>query len=196
MKSNRFSEAKNLFFLSTGLLLSTLAPAQVPPDSTRLDSVQNRPYHVVRLRGDVQTLRSSFGLGSFKFPLYRVTDSTVSVLRARRLTPQAEIVTVPVRLIDELRIQRSTQRGGAGRGFLIGVATGALIGLISGDDHNGFIEFTAGQKALAFALPCGLTGLIVGGIISSHSLKIPLGRSQTKLAAERKPLQPYTLKPD
>lgn len=196
MKSNRFSAAKTLYVLLPGLFFGPFVLAQVRTDSIRLDSLESRPYHVVRLRGDVQTLRSSFGLLSFKFPLYRVTDSTVSVLRARRVMPQAEIVTVPVRLIDELRIQRSAQRGGAGRGLLIGAAAGALTGLISGDDDNGFIEFTAGQKALALALPSGLVGLLIGGAISSRSLKIPIGRSRTKLATERKPLQAYTLKPD
>ncbi len=57
---------------------------------------------------------------------------------------------------------------------LIGVGTGALIGIASGDDTHGFIRFSALEKALGFGIILGTLGLITGlvsGIISSTSDK-------------------------
>ncbi len=53
---------------------------------------------------------------------------------------------------------------GAGMGLLFGGTTGALIGFASGDDTDGFIQFTASEKALALGIVLGVAGATIGGI--------------------------------
>jgi len=55
----------------------------------------------------------------------------------------------------------------AGKGFLIGGGIGALIGLASGDDEEGFIRFTAGQKAISLGIGIGLSSALISGIIDA-----------------------------
>ena len=55
-------------------------------------------------------------------------------------------------------------------GILIGIGTGALIGLASGDDKPGFMSFSAGEKAAILGIFLGAVGLVVGlisGVFSS-----------------------------
>ena len=68
------------------------------------------------------------------------------------------------------------QKGGFGRGAwigaLIGLGTGALAGLISGnDDPNTFLAMTAGEKALILGTLGGAGGAIIGGIIGLATKK-------------------------
>jgi hypothetical protein len=49
-------------------------------------------------------------------------------------------------------------------GFLSGAATGGMIGLLSGDDEEGWFAWTAEQKALFGALGFGILGMSIGGI--------------------------------
>ena len=54
---------------------------------------------------------------------------------------------------------------GLGYGLLIGVGTGALIGLASGDnEEGGFFRFNAGEKALIGGVVLGVPATIIGGI--------------------------------
>jgi hypothetical protein len=61
---------------------------------------------------------------------------------------------------------------GMGEGIIIGGGIGVLLGFLSGDDEEGFIRFTAAEKALALGVVLGGAGLIIGtiaGIASSAS---------------------------
>jgi hypothetical protein len=49
-----------------------------------------------------------------------------------------------------------------GVGALLGGVIGAIIGFISGDDESGFLQFTAGEKAIGFGLIFGIVGGIIG----------------------------------
>lgn len=51
-------------------------------------------------------------------------------------------------------------------GGLIGGATGAFVGLISGDDEGGWFAMTAGDKALIGAALGIVIGGVIGGIIA------------------------------
>lgn len=70
--------------------------------------------------------------------------------------------------IEKVVIRR---KGATGRGFLygaiIGLASGAIWGLSSGNDRPGIISFTAGQKAVIGGVSCAIVGTGIGGIIGS-----------------------------
>lgn len=51
-----------------------------------------------------------------------------------------------------------------GLGVLIGGASGALVGLLSGDDQSGFFRYTALEKAGLGAVLGGVLGATIGGI--------------------------------
>lgn len=57
-------------------------------------------------------------------------------------------------------------------GALGGLVIGAIIGLASGDDTQGWIRFSAGQKAVMAGAALGVSGTVVGlilGLLSSSS---------------------------
>jgi hypothetical protein len=56
---------------------------------------------------------------------------------------------------------------GFGIGFLVGGGLGALVGLASGDDKEGFIRFSAGEKAAGAGLTLGLLGGTIGGAVGA-----------------------------
>ena len=70
--------------------------------------------------------------------------------------------------IEQVVLRR---KGATGRGFLygavIGLVSGAVWGLSSGNDRPGIISFTAGQKAVIGGVSCAIVGTGIGGIIGS-----------------------------
>ncbi len=77
-----------------------------------------------------------------------------------------------VRIGDVAQIKvrkKSSFLSDLGTGILIGGATGAVLGLASGDDKNMFFPWTAAQKALAYGLGLGVLGGGVGGIVGAIS---------------------------
>jgi len=72
--------------------------------------------------------------------------------------------------VSKIRIVKPSKFGsGVGLGILIGGASGALLGLVSGNDTSGFLRFSAGQKAAMGALGLGILGIPVGGIAGALS---------------------------
>ena len=69
-------------------------------------------------------------------------------------------------------------KGNIGKGFAIGAlsgfAVGAIAGLAAGDDSEGWIRFTAGQKALVSGVALALPGALIGGMIGAAKIKIPI----------------------
>jgi len=70
--------------------------------------------------------------------------------------------------LDELNYLRIEKRGtfftSFGTGILAGAVTGALMGLLSGNDKPGFMSWSAGQKALGFGVVLGGIGGVIGGV--------------------------------
>lgn len=64
-------------------------------------------------------------------------------------------------------VKKSGLFKGMGLGLLIGGASGALLGFASGDDKQGFMSFTAGEKAGMAALGLGIVGTLVGGTVGT-----------------------------
>ena len=60
-------------------------------------------------------------------------------------------------------IRTSRIAAGSSGGCLLGLLAGGLMGLASGDDKEGFISFTAKDKAVILGVLFGLTGGCLGG---------------------------------
>jgi len=114
--------------------------------------------------------------------LYSLTDSSL-LLSSEKLFPRPADTLVPrgtlsfgYRRMEQVDIYR---KGSIGRSVLVGLgigaATGALLGLISGDDHSGFFSYTAGEKAAGAGLVGGTLGTLIGliaGVASHHTFYI------------------------
>jgi hypothetical protein len=70
---------------------------------------------------------------------------------------RAHITGMDVRVGEERRRLK-----GLGVGALIGAGSGVVIGLASGDDEDGFVAFSAGEKAAIWGLTLGAVGGVVG----------------------------------
>lgn len=81
---------------------------------------------------------------------------------------RADIERMEVSVRRERRVLRKV-----GIGALAGAGTGAVVGLLSGDDEGGFINFTAEEKALMLGSAMGVLGGVVGlvaGIVVRHDV--------------------------
>jgi hypothetical protein len=92
--------------------------------------------------------------------------------------------TLAVALADVARLEVSSGRKrltgkGAGIGALVGATSGVVMGYASGDDR-GWCCFSAGEKAVAYGVGLGLSGLVVGMVIGAFPVSerwtsVPLG---------------------
>jgi opacity protein-like surface antigen len=74
-------------------------------------------------------------------------------------------ITVDIKKLKSIRIvKKSKLLQGLGSGLLIGGASGALLGFLSGDDSSGWFRMTAEQKALAGGVGLAILGAPIGGI--------------------------------
>jgi hypothetical protein len=84
------------------------------------------------------------------------------------------------------------------KGFLlglgIGASIGALVGFALGDSDPGLFGFTAGAKALYGSMALGAVGSIVGLMLGSVSLQIPLDGNVNMYQSKKAELERYTIK--
>lgn len=87
--------------------------------------------------------------------------------------------TVSKILIEDIKLIKTRKPGGGWKGLLwgagIGFGIGAFAGAISEDD--GWFDTTAGQRAVMAGVPLGAIGGVLGFIIGSIKIKIPINGS-------------------
>lgn len=121
--------------------------------------------------------------------LYRVEDNELTVKRLGH-TPTEYISFIPTD-IEQIELRRiggnkiSKIIGGA-----CGIIAGVLIGLSAGDDY-GFIEISKEAKAASLGVGLGLAGYMVGGMLGSIKVKIPINKSADQFKANRPKLESY-----
>ena len=77
---------------------------------------------------------------------------------------------IPISKVDSIIIPgESKVASSIGWGALIGFVVGGLLGIVGGDDEEGFIKFTAEEKALGGGAFLGLVGAIIGLIVGLSS---------------------------
>lgn len=77
---------------------------------------------------------------------------------------------IPISKVDSILIPgESRVASSMGWGALIGFCVGGLLGIASGDDKGGFVNFSAGKKALGFGGLLGGVGAIIGLVVGLSS---------------------------
>lgn len=100
-----------------------------------------------------------------------VTDSSLGIVTndigRNNLTISKVNDTVLIRSQDIIQVTivgKSKILQGMVEGILIGGVFGVLLGFAGGDDTEGFIRYTAAERASAFGVALGGSGLIIGAI--------------------------------
>ena len=88
---------------------------------------------------------------------------------------------------DLLQFRR---KGNEVNGFFLGALTGfvvgGFVGLVSGDDEPGWFSFTAEEKAVILGVLGTVPGAIIGGIVGSAKVKIPINGDYEKYKNQKK----------
>ncbi|MGB2764622.1 MAG: hypothetical protein WBC02_05650 [Candidatus Aminicenantaceae bacterium] len=146
MKEKKFkSMGKKLIFLITLFAVITFAT----------DSYAKEKKHGAKLL--IQTLDGQI----IKAELLAVKGSKLILMDDLSLSG---ITTDIYELISIRILKKSKLLKGLGAGLLIGGGSGALLGLLSGDDPPGWFSMTAGQKALIGGLGLAILSAPIGGI--------------------------------
>ena len=176
---------KHLLTLVISLLIAHQIQAQV-------DSILNDKYRTV-----IDLFSTS---SSVTGQLYRASDSSMVLLQKKKNVEitgslNYSLLTIKVSDIDELSIYKKGKVGrGAWQGLMIGVLAGTLIGYASGDDKEGWIRFSAGQKAGITGATLGLVGTLIGVIAgSSAEIWIPIKGDQKTYSKCHKILIDYSI---
>ena len=94
--------------------------------------------------------------------------------------------------IEKIKIYR---KGRVGRsliyGGLSGVLFGAALGIASGDDPDDFISFKAEEKAVVMGIFFAIPGTIIGGIIGTKKIVIPIKNKHQNYAQQRELISKY-----
>lgn len=125
-------------------VLATAAHAQAAP----------APGSIVRL-----TIRESDSVRIERGTLLSLGDATIELRRPG----EPELLRVARDSVSRIEQRQGSQwRKGLLIGFLAGAVTGGVIGFADGDDEEGFIAFSAEEKALAGGALLGAVGGVIG----------------------------------
>jgi hypothetical protein len=99
---------------------------------------------------------------------YIARSELLAVTNSAIILGDAELrsgIEIEIDEIDLIKIVRDSKfRRYMGRGFLFGAGTGMTMGFLSGNDRSGFIQLSAGQKAMILGATFGVAGAAVGGV--------------------------------
>jgi hypothetical protein len=108
--------------------------------------------------------------GSGTFTVLENRGHSLVVARGR-----GDTLELPLAAMQRLSVEGEPRTAGAGAargagiGALIGGSLGVALGLAAGDDTEGFVQFSAPEKAMALGLIMGGGGLLGGLIIGALS---------------------------
>ena len=104
-----------------------------------------------------------------------------------------EVVHIESIDIDKIKVYR---KGRVGRGLILGGLGGALfgaaLGLASGDDpESEFISFKAEDKALVLGAFFAIPGTIIGGILGTKKIVIPIKNKHQNYVQKKNLISKY-----
>jgi hypothetical protein len=120
--------------------------------------------------------------------LQEVRDSSIVIISKEK---EIEIPSVQ---IQEIKIRRKGAVGNsAGVGALIGVGTGVVLGIASGDDNpDNMFALTAVEKSVMYGFLLSLPGALVGSVFGmSYEEKIKINFNQTLFQDKMTTLKKY-----
>ena len=134
---------------------------------------------------------------TFMGSLYQTGDSSIVVAATKKqfYSNTTALEQFPVNQINELKIRK---RGQVGKGALIGVGSGILLGALVGrlsytPCDNCFLDFGPGFSTMGGAIlgiPVGaLVGIAAGSVRSSY----PISGKQSNYASQREKLKQFSI---
>jgi len=79
--------------------------------------------------------------------------------------------SIYIHTVEKIKFRK---KGRVGRGVLIGALSGAALGSIIAFDEGDDWFFSAETKALLYGAPLSITGALIGGLIGSIKITIPI----------------------
>ena len=96
--------------------------------------------------------------------------------------------------ISNIELIEARKRNRLGMGILIGAVSGFTVGSLIGLTRGNDAEYTSGQKALIGGASLAIPGALVGLLVGSVKVVIPLEGSFLKYKEQRQKLQHYSSK--
>ncbi len=131
--------------------------------------------------------------------LYEINDSSISVANSKIIkeysTVRFQVAKLHIIDIEKIKTRRNNS---IGRGIWIGAVTGfvvgGIIGLVDGDDPAGFLAMTAGEKAIKAGVALSIGGAVIGGLIGTIKIRIPIDGSMNNYNRNKNKLNKYSIK--
>lgn len=146
-----------LFSITTFVLVVAVLTADVP-------SLVGQVAPSIGQGSRVRITSPSLGLNEAVGTVQEATDEAFVIQfefpRRAGSVERSEIAAMDVSIQGRRKVFKSL-----GVGLLVGAGSGAMIGLMSGDDKGTFLAFTAEEKALMGGAALGLVGGVVGLIV-------------------------------
>lgn len=122
-------------------------------------------------------------------------DSSVVTLTMKNSFDLDHLQTIESNRIDQIRLRKKGIIGrGVWIGALVGFGVGATVGLVGGDDPEGFISFTKEENAVIYAVPSSILGCGFGALVSSKRTNVKIGGDQQMYFLQLDKLKGYSLK--
>ena len=175
--------------ITTLLTLACTAPAAAQAAASASSPV--RPGAEVRVASP--TTSGQFVVDEMDSEILTLRDSSGATLR------------VPLASLTRLSVSHGRRSAGAGAlrgaflGFAGGAVSGIILGYVAGDDPEGFVAFTAEQKAGAYGLLLGVGSGLVGMVVGLASPgerweSVPLERVRAGVARDGGLAVGYTIR--
>ena len=127
--------------------------------------------------------------------LYALQDSSIlikSVVIIDSLDKQTKTIELRIGEIELVEVRRKNRVGIAGIiGAFTGLAVGGVLGFASGDDTNGGL--TASEKAVLGGVTLAIPGALVGVLVGSSKIVVPINRSNPKYLRAKPQLSTYSI---
>lgn len=119
-------------------------------------------------------------------------DSTITIMDRKKSNKQ-------ILNIENIKYIEFRKKGNEVRGFFLGAfggfITGACLGLAKGDDDSSdFFSFTAEENAILFGILLTPPGAILGAILGSKKIKIPIDGDINSYNRQKKIIEKYRYK--
>ena len=123
--------------------------------------------------------------------LTEIKDSSISIMEKKDFKTKS----IMIEDIDKLHFRKSN-RGSKGflYGALAGFGSGLILGIISGNDPPGTVSLSRDQKGIFYGIAFTLPGALIGGIIGSSKVNVPINGNQKNYNSQRTKLEKYKYK--
>ena len=136
----------------------------------------------------------NFGNRKIYGSIYEIKDSSIVVSNSHRqrdyLRKSFQTKVINCSQIDVISVRHKNL--GALYGALGGLLAGAIIGYAQGDDTPGIMSFTATDKAILGGFLGVLPGTLIGGLIGSIKIKIPINGNFENFNKKKELLKKYS----